>query len=150
MPLKISHAMSIYPEYFKVDGKWLLAEESRMDYVAVLENNKIFIKEFRNLKKGELVAVGRTEDGSDGIYLHTEAFKQAEEDDQAFAFRQNRSRETAFSKDYDDMYELLEYEKENGKILGLYFACAFDHDTRDAISSLIKNGYMHGFWRAML
>ena len=29
------HAMSIFPEYFKIDGRWLLAEESRMDCVAV-------------------------------------------------------------------------------------------------------------------
>ena len=29
------HAMSIYPEYFKLDGKWLLAEESRMRAVCV-------------------------------------------------------------------------------------------------------------------
>ena len=29
------HAMSIFPEYFKLDGKWRLAEESRMDCVAV-------------------------------------------------------------------------------------------------------------------
>ena len=35
------HAMSIYPEYFKVDGRWLLAEESRMDCVPVFENGKI-------------------------------------------------------------------------------------------------------------
>ena len=25
------HAMSIYPEYFKINGEWLMAEESRMD-----------------------------------------------------------------------------------------------------------------------
>ena len=32
------HAMSIFPEYFKIDGAWHLAEESRMDCVAVWEN----------------------------------------------------------------------------------------------------------------
>ncbi|MDO5021711.1 MAG: hypothetical protein Q4E07_00020 [Eubacteriales bacterium] len=137
------HAMSIYPEYFNVDGEWLLAEESRMDCVPVLEGGKILIKEFRNLKEGELVAVGRTEDGSDGIFLHEKAFVQAEESEQAFAFRQNRSRETAFSKDYDELYELLEHEKEHGKILWVMGpACAFDHDTRDSLSKLIKAGYM--------
>ena len=31
------HAMSIFPEYFKIGGRWLLAEESRMDCVPVLE-----------------------------------------------------------------------------------------------------------------
>ena len=25
------HAMSIFPEYFRVGGRWMLAEESRMD-----------------------------------------------------------------------------------------------------------------------
>ena len=31
------HAMSIFPEYFKIAGQWHLARESRMDCVAVLE-----------------------------------------------------------------------------------------------------------------
>ncbi len=138
------HAMSIYPEYFRVDGNWLLAEESRMDCVPVLENGKIFIKEFRNLKKGELVAVGRTEDGSEGLFLHEHPFTSETDEEQAFAFRQNRSRETAFSKDYDDLYELLRYEKDNGKILWVMGpACAFDADTRNGLSALIKKGYMH-------
>ena len=30
------HAMSIYPEYFKIDGKWILAKEIRMDGVVVI------------------------------------------------------------------------------------------------------------------
>ena len=25
------HAMSIYPEYLKIDGEWVLARDSRMD-----------------------------------------------------------------------------------------------------------------------
>ena len=27
------HAMSIFPEYFKVEGQWIMAKESRMDCV---------------------------------------------------------------------------------------------------------------------
>ncbi|MEG0156164.1 MAG: hypothetical protein RR661_00745, partial [Anaerovoracaceae bacterium] len=61
------HATSIFPEYFKVEGKWLLAEESRMDCLPVYEDGKIHIREFRNLKKGDLVVTGRTEDCEDGI-----------------------------------------------------------------------------------
>ena len=52
------HAMSIFPEYFKVNGEWLLAEESRMDCVPVLKNGRIHVVEFRNLDKGDLVAFG--------------------------------------------------------------------------------------------
>ena len=68
------HAMSIYPEYMKVGGQWLLAEESRMDCVAVLQDGRIDVREFRLLKKGELVLVGRTENGEEGIYLHADGF----------------------------------------------------------------------------
>ena len=35
------HAMSIYPEYFRTGGRWLLAGESRMDCVAVLKDGKV-------------------------------------------------------------------------------------------------------------
>ena len=110
------HATSIYPEYFKVDGTWLLAEESRMDCVAALRGGKIAVVEFRNLKAGEPVAVGRTEDGSDGIYIHATGFEEEKGEAETFAFRQGRSRETAYSMDYDSIYELLRHEKEHGKI----------------------------------
>ena len=49
------HAMSIFPEYFKVKGKWYLAKESRMDCVAVFHDEEIAVTEFRNVKKGDLV-----------------------------------------------------------------------------------------------
>ena len=61
------HAMSIFPEYFKIDGTWLLAKESRMDCVPVYENGEIIIREFRLLKKGDLVVTGRTENCEEGI-----------------------------------------------------------------------------------
>ncbi len=81
------HAMSIFPEYFKVNGTWLLAEESRMDCVAVYENGKIIVREFRLLKKGDLIAIGRTEDGSQGIYIHANGFSEERELQEVFAFR---------------------------------------------------------------
>ena len=87
------HAMSIFPEYFKVDGTWLLAEESRMDCVAVYENGKILVREFRLLKQGDLVVTGRTEQCQDGIFVHPNGFREEKADKDVFAFRQNRSRE---------------------------------------------------------
>ena len=99
------HAMSIFPEYFKIGGVWHLAEESRMDCVAVWENGKIAVTEFRNLKRGQPVVLGRSEDGSEGIYVHPGAFRHPNEggNEETFAFRQKRSRETAFSRDYDEL-----------------------------------------------
>lgn len=138
------HAMSIFPEYFKLDGQWLLAEESRMDCVAVYEGGKIVVREFRHLKKGDLVVVGRTENCEDGIFMHTDGFREKKASGEAFAFRQNRSRETAFSRDYDELYDLLRYERDHGKIVWVMGpAFAFDADARKAMSKLIENGYVH-------
>ena len=139
------HAMSIFPEYFKIGGQWLLAEESRMDCVPVLENGKIAVREFRLLKKGDAVVVGRTEDASEGIYVHPDGFRnQKGAPGDVFAFRQNRSRETAFSRDYDELYQVLRHDRDHGKIVWVMGpAFAFDYDARNAFSRLIENGYVH-------
>ena len=139
------HAMSIFPEYFKIEGSWRFAEESRMDCVAIWEDEKIKVIEFRNLKKGQLVVMGRSEDGSEGIYVHPGAFRHPGEGghEETFAFRQKRSRETAFSRDYDELYEILKHDREHGKIVWVMEpALAFDYDARDAFSRLIENGYV--------
>ncbi len=137
------HAMSIFPEYFKVDGKWLLAEESRMDCVPVLRNGRIEVVEFRHIRAGEPVVCGRTEDASEGIYVHADGFCEDKNERDVFAFRQNRTRETAFSKDYDDLYEVLRHDRDNGKIVWVLGpAVAFDHDSRASFAKLIQNGYV--------
>ena len=139
------HATSIYPEYFRFGGKWLLAEESRMDCTAVLREGRIYITEFRHIKKGDMVAIGRSEDGSEGIYVHTNGFEKEEKPGAAFAFRQGRSRETSYSKEYDFLYDLLRHEKEHGNILWVMGpACAFDSDSREAMADIIEGGYAHG------
>lgn len=139
------HGTTIYPEYFKVDGRWLLAEESRMDCVAALRDGRVEVVEFRNLKAGDRVFVGRSEDASEGIYVHADCFRHAETARRdLFAFRQGRSRETAFSRDYDQLYDLLRHERDHGNILWVMGpACAFDHDSRRAFSRLIEQGYVH-------
>ncbi len=138
------HALSIFPEYFKINGQWLLAEESRMDCVPVLRDGKIEVVEFRNLKAGEPVVVGRTEDASEGIYVYADGFREAKDSHDVFAFRNNRSRETAFSRDYDELYDILRYEHDHGKIVWVMGpAFAFDHDARKAMGKLIEAGYVH-------
>ena len=138
------HAMSIFPEYFKVGERWLLPGESRMDCVAVPREDRIDIVEFRRLRAGEPVIVGRTEDGSEGIYMHTEAFREEAEGGDAFAFRSGRSRETAYSRDYDALYELLRHEREHGFVVWVLGpAVSFDYDSRNAMTSLIDAGYVH-------
>jgi lysine-ketoglutarate reductase/saccharopine dehydrogenase-like protein (TIGR00300 family) len=139
------HATTIFPEYIKAGGKWQLLKESRMDCLVVMkEDGSLEVKEFRNLRAGEKVVTGRSEDGSEGIYVHTKGFLQDAVEQEAFAFRTGRSRETSFSMDYDRLYELLRYERDNGYIVWVLGpAAAFDSDSRQAMSSLIERGYAH-------
>ena len=138
------HAMSIFPEYFKINGKWLLARESRMDCVPVYENGNILVKEFRHLKAGDPVVCGRTENCDNGIFVHSNGFNEEAGQAETFAFRQGHSRESSFSRDYDELYKILRYDRENGKIVWVMGpAFSFDHDARDAFSRVIAGGYVH-------
>ena len=139
------HAMSIFPEYFKIEGSWRLAEESRMDCVPVWEGGKIHVREFRNLKRGDPVVCGRTENGGEGIFVHPDGFGRETADKETFAFRQGHSRESSFSRDYDELYELLRWERDHGSILWVAGpAVSFDHDARNAFAALTAGGYVHG------
>ena len=141
------HSTSMFPEYFKIDGRWVLAEESRMDSSVVLrENGRLDVVENRNLRRGDKVVLGRTEQAQEGIYVHSSGFRTAEEalEDQ-FVFRQGRSRETSYARDYDALIELLRYEREHGRILWVMGpAFAFDAQARESMSALIDAGYCHG------
>ena len=143
------HATSIYPEYFKINGTWILVPESRMDCVVVLDNHDaIAVREFRNLNVNDIVVLGRLENGEDGIYIQINPFSyETTADAQSFAFRTGRSRETCFSRDYDSLYKLLEHERKHGYIIWVLGpAIVFDHDCKNAMESLINNGYVHAIF----
>ena len=142
------HSTSMYPEYFKIDGEWKLAEESRMDSCVVLcDDGHLAVVEARNIKKGDKVLIGRTERCEGGIFMHCHGFEEpGEKLDDQFVFRQGRSRETSYARDYDKLFELLKYEKEHGGniiwVMGPAFA--FDADARAAMQALVENGYAQG------
>lgn len=141
------HSTSMYPEYFKIGEKWVLAEESRMDSsVVICDDGHLAVVENRNLKKGDKVILGRTENCEEGIYMHCRGFEEeGNRLEDKFVFRQGRSRETSYARDYDNLFELLRYEKEHGNIVWVMGpAFAFDHDAREAMSGMIKEGYAHG------
>ena len=146
------HALSVYPEYFKINGKWVLAAQSRMDTVCVANDTpgeeSVNIVEFRNLKKGDKVVIGRTEDASEGIYVWTQGFLEGDAHQDTFAFRAGRSRETAFSIDYDNLYEVLKYEKAHKGYVTLIVgaALALDRDSRAALERLVRNGYVNAIF----
>jgi hypothetical protein len=141
------HATTIFPEFVQLTkGHWVLLQKSRMDGVVVQgPEGSLLVKEFQHLQEGEPVALGRGENGEEGIFVHTGAFAPPRPVAEKFAFRTRRSRETSFSIDYDELYDLLSYERDNGFILWVLGpAAVFDRDSRNALVSLICRGYVHG------
>ncbi len=137
------YATTIYPEYFRINGEWVMLHKSRMDCAVVIRNGVPAATEPRRVKAGDQVVVGRKDDGSTGVYVHANCFVEPEkEQNAAFAFRTGRSRETSFSQEYDQLYEILRHDKDNGYIVWVLGpACVFDHDSRNAMTSLIRKGY---------
>ena len=141
------HSTSMYPEYFKIGGEWRLAKESRMDSSVVIgEDGELRVVENRNLEIGDKVILGRSENAEEGIYLHATGFEDPEDEEgDQFVFRQGRSRETSFARDYDRLFDLLKYEKEHGSILWVMGpAFSFDADARRAMQVMVENGYVDG------
>ena len=138
------YATTIYPEYFKIGGEWKMLRQSRMDCAVVIKNGEPVVTEPRRVKAGDQVVVGRTDDGSNGVFVHANCFAQPEETTgtSAFAFRTGQSRETSFSRDYDQLYEVLRNDRDHGYIVWVLGpACVFDNDSRAAMASLIRKGY---------
>jgi hypothetical protein len=141
------HATSMYPEYFKIDGAWQLIIGTRMDCVPVLrEDGSLEATEFRRLKAGDRVIVGRNDDGSEGIYLYTKGFTgdggAAAAD--SFSFRSGRSRETSFASDYERLVSLLRHDADHGHIVWVLGPAAiFDKESRKAMEYIVESGYCH-------
>ncbi|ORJ55854.1 hypothetical protein [Geothermobacter hydrogeniphilus] len=140
------HGTSNYPEYVHLGGgRWVLAPESRMDSVLVLDGDQLEVVEARRVRKGQRVVVGRTENGEEGIYVHTTGFEpEGQEATDKFAFRTRGTRETPFSRSYDELYQVLRHDRDHGHIVWVLGpAVAFDKDSRAAMQGLIENGYCH-------
>ena len=142
------HSTSMHPEYFKVDGHWRLLRDIMMDDVVRLTpQGELEVLPARNLRVGDLVALGRDEHGDDGIVVWSRGFEtDTESSGDQFAFRQGRSRETSYARDYDRLIELLRYERETGGnvlwVMGPAFT--FDAGARHAMQRMIEAGYVSG------
>ena len=142
------YATTIYPEYFKVDGYWRLVDAPRMDCCVVIRNGLPHALEARHVKQGDSVVIGRSENLSSGICIHHQAFVNGDSGiRQSFAFRTGRSRESSYSRDYDEMYEILRHDRDHGRILWVLGpAVDFDYDARHAMEELIRNGFVHALF----
>lgn len=140
------HATSNHPEYVHLgEGRWLLAREGRMDAVLILHGDTLQVCEQRRVKRGDPVVLGRSENGEEGIMVHCDGFNEEERGGtEKFAFRTRGTRETPFSRSYDELYQILRHDRKNGYIAWVLGpAVAFDKDSREAMQGLIEAGYCH-------
>ncbi len=142
------HATSNHPEYvLGGDGAWCLLDETRMDSVVVRrEHGALEVVEARRTHEGDQVLVGRSEDGSEGIFVHTDGFQPAagDKNDDKFSFRNRGTRESPLSASYDWLYRLLRHDRDVGHIVWVAGpAVAFDKDSRESLAALIEEGYCH-------
>jgi lysine-ketoglutarate reductase/saccharopine dehydrogenase-like protein (TIGR00300 family) len=100
------------PTYVRVDGRWRMPREPRMDAALVLDTQgELWVKEPRRVRQGERVAIGFAEDGTEGIFVHTAAFLESEEGE--FKFMTSEvSREKPI--DYALMASILVDERDRG------------------------------------
>lgn len=62
------------PTYVNVGGEWVAPTRPRMDCVIVKRGDALESIEPRRLGKGDLIAMGMAEDGTDGIVVHSAGF----------------------------------------------------------------------------
>ena len=100
------------PTYVRVGGRWRMPREPRMDCVLVLDaSGELWAREGRRVRRGESVAVGHAEDGSQGIYVHTAWLSGGSEGE--FKFMTSAvSREKPI--DYARLARLLVEERKHG------------------------------------
>ena len=101
------------PTYVRIDGRWRMPREPRMDGALVLDGDgELWVREGRRLREGDRVAVGTHEDGQDGIFVHANAF-MGETAEGEFKFMTSEvSREKPI--DYSLMARILIDERDRG------------------------------------
>ena len=129
------------PTYARIQGEWRMPREPRMDSALVLDGDGVlWVKEGRRVKKGDLVAVGQAEDGSEGIFVQTELIGADDSDE--FKFMTSEvSREKPI--DYALMARLLVDERERGGYPVWVTGPALVHSrARHDMSWFIANGFV--------
>jgi lysine-ketoglutarate reductase/saccharopine dehydrogenase-like protein (TIGR00300 family) len=101
------------PTYVKVEGEWRMPREPRMDAALVRDRHgDVWVREGRRVKEGDVVAVGIKEDGSEGIYVHADAFLGEAEEGEFKFMTSEVSREKPI--DYALMARILVEERDRG------------------------------------
>ena len=133
------------PTYVKVKGAWQLPRTPRMDSAIVLEDDgSVRVLEGRYVTRGQPVAVGYAEDGSEGIFVDAVGLLAEDDGNEGeFQFMSSTvSREKPV--DYARMAELLIAERASGGHVVWVVGPAVLHSRgRDVLTWFIDNGFVH-------
>ena len=130
---------SLKPTFYRYKGEWILPEHNSLNCVAVYEDDDIFIKEIRELKKGEQVVLSKSGEIESGIFVYEDGFP-----DWVYS-TPGKSVETSYSSDYEYLFEQMEHERnsEDGYIVWVLGpSVVFDYDTRNSLNKLAESGYI--------
>ena len=136
-----------FPTYVRIGGRWRMPDNPRMDAHLVWDPvaERLEVKEFRLVRKGDLVAVASREDGAEGVFVWDRGF--AEEEDhthaEAFTFMSSEvSREKPVN--YDAIFEqFLANRGDKGSILWVIGPALVHARGREAMEWMIHNGFAH-------
>ena len=130
------------PTYIKVDGQWLAPIRPRMDCVVVKRSGLLETIEPRRLKRGDMIAMGEAEDGTEGIVVHSQGFLGNVHGANEFQFMSTQvSRERPVN--YEELAARLGEEKRRGGYLVWVAGPALVHSrARADFEWFIRNGYV--------
>jgi lysine-ketoglutarate reductase/saccharopine dehydrogenase-like protein (TIGR00300 family) len=129
------------PTYVKIKGQWKTPREPRMDAGLLLDDKgELWAREGRRIKKGQLVATGTAEDGTEGVFVHSAPFFGDAEG--GFNFMSSEvSRERPI--DYAQMAKLLVDERARGGYPIWVTGPALVHSrARNDMSWFVTNGFV--------
>ena len=130
------------PTYIRVDGTWLAPIRPRMDCVVVKRSGFLETIEPRRLRRGDLIAMGEAEDGTEGIVVHARGFLGGAHGANEFRFMSTEvSRERPVN--YEELAARVAEEKRKKGYLVWVVGPALVHSrARADFEWFIRNGYV--------
>jgi lysine-ketoglutarate reductase/saccharopine dehydrogenase-like protein (TIGR00300 family) len=135
-------ATSNLPTYLNLGARWLLPTRPRMDGALVRRGDAVETVEPRRVRRGEPVAMGLAEDGSQGIVVHGAGFLGTVAGSNEFRFMASEvSRERPV--DYEEMAERVEAERRAKGYLVWVIGPALVHSrAREDFEWFVRHGYV--------
>jgi lysine-ketoglutarate reductase/saccharopine dehydrogenase-like protein (TIGR00300 family) len=130
------------PTYIHTEGRWVAPTRPRMDCVVVKRDQALETIEPRRLRKGDLIAMGEAEDGTQGIVVHAQGFLGGTHGANEFRFMSTEvSRERPVN--YEELAARVGEEKRRGGYLVWVVGPALVHSrARADFEWFIRNGYV--------